>query len=56
MGISDFGLTFVLIGAATLLLPHLDPRDNRARMALFGVCILLVWRYVGWRFSATIPR
>jgi len=55
MGISDFGLTFVLIGAATLLLPHLDPRDNRARMALFGVCILLVWRYVGWRFSATIP-
>src|SRR5712671_5668458 len=55
MGISDFGLTFVLIGAATLLLPHLDPRDSRARMALFGVCVLLVWRYVGWRFSATIP-
>jgi cellulose synthase (UDP-forming) len=55
MGLSDFGLTFVLIGAATLFLPHLDPRDNRARMALFGICILLVWRYVTWRFSATIP-
>jgi cellulose synthase (UDP-forming) len=55
MGISDFGLTFVLIGAAALLLPHLDPRDNRARMALFGICTLFVWRYIGWRFSATIP-
>src|SRR5215468_3425544 len=55
MGISDFGLTFVLIGAATLLLPHLDRRDNRARMALFGICILLVWRYVAWRFSVSIP-
>jgi cellulose synthase (UDP-forming) len=55
MGLSDFGLTFVLIGAATLLLPYLDRGDNRARMALFGVCILLVWRYVAWRFSATIP-
>ncbi|HEY2540897.1 MAG TPA: glycosyltransferase, partial [Stellaceae bacterium] len=55
MGVSDFSLTFVLIGAAALFLPHLDPRDSRARMALFGICILLVWRYIGWRFSATIP-
>jgi cellulose synthase (UDP-forming) len=55
MGLSDFGLTFVLIGAATLLLPYLDPRDDRARMALFGICILLVWRYIAWRLSATIP-
>jgi cellulose synthase (UDP-forming) len=55
MAASDFGLTFILVGAAALLLPYLDPRDNRARMALFGICILLVWRYIGWRFSATIP-
>src|SRR5215467_3906812 len=55
MGVSDFGLTFVLIGAAMLLLPHLDPRDNRARIMLFSISILLVWRYIAWRFSATIP-
>ena len=55
MGISDLGLTFVLIGAATLLLPHLDSRDNRARMTLFGISIVLAWRYIAWRFSATIP-
>lgn len=55
MGISDFGLIFVLIGVATLLLPHLDPRDNRARVVLFGISIVLMWRYIAWRFSATIP-
>jgi cellulose synthase (UDP-forming) len=55
MGLSDFGLTFILIGAATLLLPHLDPRDDRPRMLLFGISILLLWRYIGWRFSMTIP-
>ena len=55
MGVSDFGLTFVLIGASILLLPHLDPRDNRARVILFSISIVLVWRYIAWRLSATIP-
>ncbi|HEX3524920.1 MAG TPA: Curdlan synthase, partial [Stellaceae bacterium] len=55
MGLSDFGLTFLLVGAAALVLPFLDPRDSRARLVLFGVCIVLTWRYVTWRFAATIP-
>jgi cellulose synthase (UDP-forming) len=55
MGVSDFGLTFVLIGAAALFLPYLAPQDSRARMAVFGICIVLTWRYVAWRFAATIP-
>ena len=52
---SDLGLTFVIIGAAALFLPHLNPQDNRARMAVLGVGILLTWRYIAWRFAATIP-
>ena len=52
---SDLGLTFVIIGAAALFLPHLDPQDNRARMAVLGICTLLTWRYLAWRFAATIP-
>jgi len=24
-------------------------------MTLFGISVLLTWRYIGWRFSATIP-
>ena len=55
MDLSDFGLTFLLVGAAALVLPFLDPRDSRARLVLFGVCIVLTWRYVAWRFAATIP-
>ena len=55
MAASDFGLTFILVGAAALFLPHLDPHDNRARMTLFEISVLLTWRYIGWRFSATIP-
>ena len=46
MDLSDFGLTFLLVGAAALVLPFLDPRDSRARLVLFGVCIVLTWRYV----------
>ncbi len=55
MRISDFALTLVLIGAAVIFLPYLNPRDNRARLALFGICILLTWRYIAWRFAETIP-
>lgn len=51
----DIALTLVVIGAAILVLPHLDPKDNKARLALFAVCIILTWRYIGWRFSMTLP-
>jgi cellulose synthase (UDP-forming) len=50
-----FGLTLGLVGAAILALPFLDPRDNRARTALFAICIVLTWRYVLWRFAETLP-
>ena len=51
----NFGLTALVIGGAILLLPFLDSRDERARAALFALCIALTWRYVGWRFLATLP-
>ena len=51
----NLALTLVVIGAAILVLPHLDRNDNRARFGLFAVCIVLTWRYVGWRFAVTLP-
>jgi cellulose synthase (UDP-forming) len=53
--VGDLGLTLVIIGAAALVLPHLDRRDNRARAAVFGICTLMTWRYIAWRFAATVP-
>jgi cellulose synthase (UDP-forming) len=50
-----FGLSFLVIGGLILVLPLLDPKDNRARAALLAICIILTWRYIGWRFSATLP-
>ena len=51
----DLGLSVILITAAGLLLPQLNPNNNRARFLIFGLCILLSWRYLAWRFAATIP-
>jgi cellulose synthase (UDP-forming) len=52
---NDFALTFLVIGAAILVLPHVDRKDDRVRSALFAGCILLTWRYVSWRFATTLP-
>jgi apolipoprotein N-acyltransferase len=54
--LGPFGLTFALAGAAVVALPFLDAKDERARIALFAICILLTWRYVVWRFTDTLPR
>ena len=51
----NLALTLLLIGAAILVLPHLDRNDNRARFGLFAVCIVLTWRYITWRFAVTLP-
>src|SRR5690348_13571827 len=48
-------LSFAVAGAALLALPLLDPKNDRARAALFGICILLIWRYLWWRFETTLP-
>jgi len=53
--LGPFGLTFALAGAAIVALPFLNPNDNRARTALFALCIVLTWRYVFWRFADTLP-
>ena len=51
----NLALTLVVIGAAILVLPHLNTTDNRARFGVFAVCIVLTWRYVAWRFAVTLP-
>src|ERR1041384_2277808 len=38
-----------------LALPYLNPKDDRARTALFAICLLLIWRYLWWRFDSTLP-
>jgi cellulose synthase (UDP-forming) len=49
------GLSLAVLGGAIVVLPFLDPKDERARAALFGLCILLSWRYLWWRFDETLP-
>lgn len=51
----SLSLTLLIIGAGIVALPLLDPRDERTRTALFAICIVLVWRYVIWRFADTLP-
>src|SRR5579863_3961234 len=51
----NLALTAIVIGAATLIVPHLEPKDNRARIAVFGACVLLTSRYIVWRFAASLP-
>ena len=51
----SLALTLLVVGSAMLALPFLDPKDDRARIALFAVCIALTWRYVVWRFADTLP-
>jgi cellulose synthase (UDP-forming) len=53
--VNALALSFVLVGAAALVLPYLDRTDNRARAAVFAVATLFTWRYVAWRFTATLP-
>ena len=51
----ELGPTLVIVGAGILVLPFLDPKSDRVRTVLFGICILLTWRYVWWRFAETLP-
>jgi cellulose synthase (UDP-forming) len=45
----------LVIGAAWVLLPWLRPDDQRARAAMVAVMIALMWRYMLWRWFATLP-
>ena len=51
----SFALTLALLGGGLVVVPFLDPKDNRARTVLYGICIVLTWRYVFWRFEETLP-
>ena len=53
--LGPFGLTLALCGCAIIGLPFLDPKDDRARTALFAICIIQTWRYILWRFTDTLP-
>ena len=45
----------LVMGAAWVLLPWLRPDDERARAATVAVMIALMWRYMVWRWFATLP-
>lgn len=53
--VSSLGLTLTLLGLALVVLPMLDREDWRARSVLLGLSVVLAWRYLVWRFTATIP-
>ena len=45
----------LVIGAALIALPWMSPRNERARMAVVAVIIVLMWRYMIWRWLCTLP-
>ena len=45
----------LVVGAAWVVLPWLRPEDERARAAMVAVMIALMWRYMLWRWFATLP-
>ena len=44
-----------VIGLALMVLPWLRADDERARAAMVAVMLVLVWRYMIWRWLATLP-
>jgi cellulose synthase (UDP-forming) len=42
-------------GAALIVLPWLKEDDERARAAMVAVMIVLMWRYMIWRWLGTLP-
>lgn len=45
----------LVVGAGWVLLPWLRPDDERARAAMAAVMVALMWRYMLWRWMATLP-
>jgi cellulose synthase/poly-beta-1,6-N-acetylglucosamine synthase-like glycosyltransferase len=46
---------FLVIGVALVVLPWLKPSDERVRAAVVAVVVVLMWRYMCWRWLATLP-
>ncbi|WP_207458965.1 glycosyltransferase [Azospirillum sp. SYSU D00513] len=52
---ASFAPGLLVCGAALAILPFCDREDSRVRTVMFGICILLCWRYMVWRFTESIP-
>ena len=49
------GPSFLVLGALLVALPWLDPRDERVRSVMVVVLVVLLWRYMFWRWFSTLP-
>jgi cellulose synthase (UDP-forming) len=45
----------LVIGAAMIALPWMSSRNERARVAVVAVVAVLMWRYMAWRWTSTLP-
>ena len=45
----------LVVGLAWVALPWLKPGDERARAAMVAIMVVLMWRYMVWRWVATLP-
>jgi cellulose synthase (UDP-forming) len=45
----------LVAGVALVALPWLRPNDERARVAVVAVVVVLMWRYMMWRWFSTLP-
>ena len=45
----------LVAGVALVALPWLRPNDERARVAVVAVVVVLMWRYMVWRWFSTLP-
>ena len=46
---------FLVIGGLLIALPWISPRDERARAVMVIVLVILMWRYMFWRWFSTLP-
>jgi cellulose synthase (UDP-forming) len=47
--------SFLVLGALLVALPWLNPRDERVRSVMVVVLVVLLWRYMFWRWLSTLP-
>jgi cellulose synthase (UDP-forming) len=45
----------LVIGATLIVLPWISPKSERARILMIAVMVLLMWRYMVWRWLGTLP-
>jgi len=46
---------FLVLGFAWIVLPWLKAEDERARAVMVAVMLVLMWRYMAWRWIVTLP-